>query len=230
MTRSTLSALNRAEIVKPNTASVWLVALEFQGGTIYTATGDKDFDFDGETYLADGKILGISGISERGDGSQDPIEITLNGLDPDLVARFDEDDWHFSITKVFQLFLDEEWIEIDDPHDHGAYYMSHLLERIGEGEGSFTLTVENALWSEGQRVDAVLCDPNLHRRRSSGDSFWDNVLKIIDREVVWAGFVGKSSSPAGSGGSIGSAIVIPFSSDPLNSAGGRTTYFPSGTA
>lgn len=187
MTRATLSVSNRTEVNLNRVGSVQLVSLGFPGGAIYTCTGNKAFAYGGHTYVPDGKIISIGGLSERGDGTQDPIVLVLNGVDATLASRLDDDDWHFSPVQIYQLFLDEEHLAVDDPHDLGAFYMSHTNERFGEKEDVVELTCENALFSEGGRVDAVLCEDALHRARSTGDTYWANVLALVDREVVWAG-------------------------------------------
>lgn len=197
MTRSTLSSANRTEIDKSRVGSVQLVALEFPGGTIYTCTGNKAFVFDSNTYVPDGKILSIGGLSERGDGTQDPLVLVLSGTDATLNARLDDDDYHFSFVRLYQLFLDEEHLAVDDAHELGAFYMSHASERFGKDECVIEMTCENALYTEGARVDAVLCEDALHRARSPNDTYFANVLALIDREVIWAGVNTQTSGGGG---------------------------------
>lgn len=197
MTRSTLSALNRTEINLSRVGSVMLVSLGFPGGAIHTCTGGKPFEFGGDTYLPDGKLLSVGGLSERGDGTHDPLTLVLNGVDDEIDERLG-DDWHYSLVRLYQLFVDDGHVAVDDPHELGAFYMSHASERFGEEECTVELTCENVLFSEGARIDAVLCEDALHRARSPNDTYFANVLALIDREVIWAGVPTKISG--GSGG------------------------------
>ncbi len=206
MTRSTLSAANRTEINLNRVGSVQLLALEFPSGTLYTCTGSKAFDYAGDTYLPDGKVLSVGGLSERGDGSQDPLVVLLNGVDEEIYAAL-ADDWHYSLVRLYQLFVDEEHVEVGDPHELGAYYMSHASERTGKDECTVELTCENVLYSEGARVDAVLCEHALHLARSPNDTYFANVLALIDREVIWAGRVQSTGGAHGGGIPSGPGVI-----------------------
>lgn len=229
MTRSTLAAANRTEVQANQFRTEYLVTLAFPGGTLRCTTANKTLTFGGNNYLADGRLISVGGISERGDGTQDPIKIILSGADSTVLTRID-DDFHYSRVTVYQGWLDTAHALVNDPHSLGAYFMSHVDDVYDDDGARIELVCENVLWAEGQRVDAFLFNDVEQKLRSTGDTFLSNLASLTGSQHVWGGGSQAKAGGIGGGGGIGSSINLSWASDALNSAGGRTTYIPSGGA
>lgn len=77
-----LAAATDDEVVRP----IVLIDAEFASGMLHLCTSTDDFEWNGETYIGAGKIMAISPIEETGEIRATAVDITLQGLDPSIIA------------------------------------------------------------------------------------------------------------------------------------------------
>ena len=169
-----LSAL-QGDSVEP----FYAVEAQFTGGTVRLWTGYGDRTIEGNTYTGAGNLLGISGLDEVADLSAKSITVTLSGVDPTVLALALAEPYQrrklrvlFGVvgsTTSVELFAGQmNTMTIDDSGDSSVISIlvdSKLVELERASNRRYT--------SESQKS------------RHSGDTFFDYVTKLQDRQLVW---------------------------------------------
>ena len=86
-----MSAAMAAEIVKPSTRPFLLVELDFPSAPLRLTSRARDISFNGDLYLGNGVLIGVSEIEETGDADPGGITIALAataGLKSTITTEF----------------------------------------------------------------------------------------------------------------------------------------------
>lgn len=184
MARAGLSATVQAELVKGSLRAANTLKLDFPGGALNTTQAGFQISYNGDTYSNDGRLLGMSGVTERTDGKPGMLSISLSP-DTTVRARIDDDDWQYSKVYPRLVLLDSKYAVIDSI-SLGVYYMSTAQHQIGMGEASIHLECE-PLIVDLSRHHPVLPSTRDQARRSSGDTYFDAVSAIVGMRLEWGG-------------------------------------------
>lgn len=71
---------------EPYLVPALFVAMQFASGPVYLWSGYQPTILNGQTYIGAGSLLGISTIEDGSDAHARGIEITLSGIDPNLLG------------------------------------------------------------------------------------------------------------------------------------------------
>src|SRR3990167_2915667 len=91
------------------------VKIEFPGLTVLLSDMDRNEVVDGETYIGSGDLGDISQIVESADMVDDPISMTLSGLDTNLVSELKDFTHQGSRGTIKVVLYDANDQQIPDP-------------------------------------------------------------------------------------------------------------------
>ena len=91
------------------------VKIEFPGLTVLLSDMDRNEVVDGETYIGSGDLGDISQIVESADMVDDPISMTLSGLDTNLVSELKDFTHQGSRVTIKVVLYDANDQQIPDP-------------------------------------------------------------------------------------------------------------------
>lgn len=187
MTRSTMSAANRAEAGKAAVRLADFIELRFPSGTVRSTTADRNVVWGGFTWLADARYVKAAGMAEKADLNARRTSIVLAGTDSVLVNKIMTDKINFSEADFYTGLFDENWQLVGDPHPMAKnLLMSAPKLRLEEGSASIEISAES--WTLlSSRDSVVLATPQTQRLRYPGDTGQDKVAAIMTREVQWGG-------------------------------------------
>ncbi len=74
-------------MAKPNTKPLILVTMALEGETVYMTDAFRDIDWNGNTYLTTGGLIGIGDIDESKDLIVSTLAVTLSGVSTQHIAR-----------------------------------------------------------------------------------------------------------------------------------------------
>ena len=109
--------------------------LNFQIGntTYYKTTAYHDIVFDGNTYTADGSIIGIPSLTETNTISTSKMTINLNGIDLTFVSLFLSNEHIHKPVNVFRAFLTDNGAIIGNPYEYFTGFIhGYQIEETNE--------------------------------------------------------------------------------------------------
>ncbi|MBL3577701.1 hypothetical protein [Rhodovulum visakhapatnamense] len=160
-----------------------LVRCRFDSGDVAMVTGIGRVTWDGVTYVGAGQALSIG---EAGATSEDDIpglSITLSGLDPEVIARAELEEFQRRrVTVLLGLFDGEGQIETADVLWEG---IADTMESDDSPDAATTtLSMEPRSMELGRKYPFYYL-PEDQQRRFPGDRFFDLVQAIQNREDTW---------------------------------------------
>lgn len=212
MTRSTLGATNRLEVVKPVVHIAEFLSLAFPGGTIRLTNASRNIVWGGNTWLGNGVLLEPGMVPESSDGKARRAELVLSGVDSALLSRVLQDAYHLARVKIYKGFFTDAWVLLADPHPIAPeLLMSDAVIEYDEDTGKIKLSVESFSIFD-QHDSAVLATPESQRRRYAGDAGQDRVASLATAVFEWGGQYRKAGG-GGGGRGMGAPIGGSGSSD-----------------
>lgn len=194
MSRAVLSSGNRGEVQGPVAWEVVLVKLALPSGTLRVSNHHAPITWGGDTYVPGfiGDASGAQNLSENITGAATQSSISLNGVDPDLVAAAISDDLHWKRAQVWTAYLDyASGTLINDPIPTQDRRIG--VPALGEGKNSATLTftldsVQAAIATGKAQVLAN--DADQHKRFPSDTAFHYTAANL-DAVLIVAGKQGR---------------------------------------
>lgn len=175
-----LIAAFEAESVQP----FYAIELAFDSGTVRLWTGQRDALIDGEIYTATGALLSIGEVEEVSDLSAKGMTVTLSGISSSITSIALQEPYLGRAARVLVGALNVSTGAIIGAHE----IFSGLLDdmRIQRAANSVTVTVaiENRLVAL-QRPNIRRYTSENHKLRHPGDTFFDFVTGLQDKEVTW---------------------------------------------
>ena len=166
------------------------VEMLFDSGALRFWTGYGDRSINGHTYTGAGALLNIDGIAEVADLSAVGITVTLSGISSSIISLALQENYQGRVARVyFGVNGIEDAVEV----------FSGLMDVMVIQHGGETMTVDLSIESKLvtlQRANLRRYTRQNHILRHPGDTFFNYVTKLQDKEVVW----GHAASSAGSGG------------------------------
>jgi len=203
MTRSTMSAGNRAEVGKAAIRLAEFIELRFPSGTVRSTTADRNVVWGGFTWLADARYVKAAGMAEKADLKARRTSIVLAGTDAALVNKIMTDKINFAEADLYVGVFDKNWVLVADPHPLAKnLLMSAPRLRLEEGKAEIEISAESWTLLAG-RDSVVLATPQTQRLRYPGDTGQDKVAAIMTSEIEWGGVFTRGSA-AGSPDSLSS--------------------------
>ncbi|WP_414898435.1 hypothetical protein [Rhodovulum sp. YEN HP10] len=160
-----------------------LVRCRFDSGEVNMFTGYGEVEWEGVTYLGAGQMLSI-GEAQATSGEGIPgLSITLSGLDPEVVARAELEEFQRRRVTVFLALFDETGqIETADVLFDGV--ADTMESDDGPDTATTTLTLEPRSMALGRKFPCYYL-PEDQEQRFPGDKGFGLVQAIQNREDTW---------------------------------------------
>jgi hypothetical protein len=169
-----LSAL-QGEAVEP----FYAIEAQFSGGTVRLWTGYGNRTIEGNTYSGAGSLLSISGLDEISDLSAKSITVTLSGIDETILGlALSEPYQRRKLRVLFGVMGSSTSVEL-----FAGLMNTMTIEDAGE-TSTISVLVDSKL-VELERASNRRYTSESQKSRYPGDTFFDYVSKLQDRQLVW---------------------------------------------
>ncbi|RBO54070.1 hypothetical protein DSD19_06310 [Rhodovulum sp. BSW8] len=160
-----------------------LVRCRFDTGDVAMFTGYGSVTWDGVTYVGAGQALSIGEASVTSEDDIPGMSITLSGLDPEVIALAELEEFQRRrVTVLLGLFDGEGQIETADVLWEG---IADTMESDDSPDAATTtLGMEPRSMELGRKYPFYYL-PEDQQRRFPGDRFFDLVQAIQNREDTW---------------------------------------------
>lgn len=179
MTSEQLAAIDAAT-VRP----IAMVRAEFDSGVMAWHSGYGDIDFDGHTYTGTGKLGGISSIKEQPGTQATSLEVTISGLDPEIVALIQTEPYINRKVYLHVNLLDDQ----DRPVSAAPIlFFKGTIDDISAQFGNtaaIKLTVKSRLadWERKRTLRYTDAD---QQRLYPGDKGMEFIPQMSERKLIW---------------------------------------------
>ena len=178
MSRTVPAAILTA-LAQPEVQPFYAVEAQFTGGTVRLWTGYGDRTIEGNTYTGAGSLLSISGLDEVADLSAKSITVTLSGLDETVLAlALAEPYQRRKLRVLFGVVGNSASVEL-----FAGQMNTMTIEDSGE-TSTVSILVDSKL-VELERASNRRYTSESQKSRHSGDTFFDYVAKLQDKQLVW---------------------------------------------
>ena len=163
------------------------VELLFDSGPLRLWTGLEDKVIGGNTYTATGTLLGISGVEEASDLSAKGINLTLSGVDPQLVSIALQEPYQNRPVTV-SLGSGNQTIQVF------SGFMDVMTISDSGDTCEISISCESILITL-DRITPLRYTQEIQQARYTGDTFFSYVADLADKTIVWGRSVDKPSGP-----------------------------------
>lgn len=162
-----------------------LCELDFPSGRVNFWTGEASIDWDSKTWMATGRAINFSAISETTDGSSQGVSIDISGLDSDDVSDVVDDEFQDSNATI--------WIALYDPNTHTIMAdpfqmfrgkMDSADLRDDGNQALISIRCESRLINQVKRISYRYTNQD-QQLLYPGDLGLEFVASIQDKKVVW---------------------------------------------
>lgn len=178
MSRSVPSSILNAlagDTVEP----FYAIEAQFTSGTVRMWTGYGDRTIEGNTYLGAGSLLSISGLDEVADLSAKSITVTLSGLDSTILSlALGEPYQRRKLRVLFGVRSSNDVVEL-----FSGSMNTMTIEDSGD-TSTISVLVDSKL-VELERASNRRYTSESQKSRYAGDTFFDYVAKLQDRQIIW---------------------------------------------
>jgi hypothetical protein len=196
MTRNLSGAVLTA-IQQQTGERVYLIEVEFSGGTLRWSTGANDLSWNGYTWDAAGGNLSIGQIEETRDTKGGGIDIQISGVDQTVTGVLLSQQYRGRELKVWQVLLNQTSGVIIDvvPIFEGLQLDSYEVDEVVERGKPITCTIK----TRGKHrlataeYNGIMCNVHSHQQFSSGDTFFKHVASFADKEFYWGAVAPRKS-------------------------------------
>jgi hypothetical protein len=190
MTRAINASLLQS-IQADEAVEVWLVELEFSGGTTYLTTASGDISYGGNTYSAVGGLLTSDGIEESLDRKAEGVSLKLPGVDQALVSEILTEKTIGRSARILLAHLNETTGTITGTPltlFEGEMNDGFSITGSRDPEEGGTVTIESRLVSKMSRFSTrrgIKMNLESHQRFFSGDKGFEYVPALANRVILW---------------------------------------------
>ncbi|MFQ5535663.1 MAG: hypothetical protein ACE5EM_12675 [Sphingomonadales bacterium] len=200
MTDRNLDPAVKTETEAPEVTSVVFVELDFDSGPVRVWSGMGPImaampDRAAATWDGVGDLGSIDAISESADRTQHGVQLTLSGIDPDLLTTALEENYQGRAADIWIAFLDASHQVIGEPVSVFGGIMDVMSTIDGDETGLLSLTCESREALLGRSSESLLTDQE-QQRLHPGDNGLNFVMELQNKEILWGM---PSPTPAGGG-------------------------------
>lgn len=178
MTRAIPAAILTA-LAQPQVELFHALEMSFDSGTVRLWTGFGNRTIDGHTYVGSGSLLTIDGIEEAATLSAKGITVSLAGVDPAIISLALQEPYQGRAARVLFGTTD-----VDDFAEIFAGLMDVMTIEEDGTTARISLTIESKLVNL-QRPNIRRYTSESHKQFYPGDSFFDYVEDLQDRDIPW---------------------------------------------
>lgn len=191
-----------SNVIRP----AWMLRLDMPSGVLAYSSWVKSFDYGGDTYAPKG--IGFDSIFEGADLNSHEMHVMLPGTDADLVSQFIVDDYHWRDANLYLGLLDSDHNMIDTLYSAWAGRISYATITLGKAQNQIEVICED-LTADLQRQCTTTFTSPCQKRRYSGDTFFDPILTLKGKKVIWGGGAAGNAGVGGGGGGGAVKIIMP---------------------
>lgn len=191
MTREDVGAAKQAALASDNCQVLPFVYLDIKDDALYAWGGPEEYSWGGNTFIGIGNLGTISNIVTDLKGGISSLDVTLNGIDPEMLRDAKSTAFKGRKASVWLGIFDSNWNLIKDPGDtegRPALYVSGEMSAMSlsdvGGVGSISVTIESRSALIQQNRPAYRTDED-HQRREVGDKFFSFMPKVRNKTVYW---------------------------------------------
>ncbi|MFG6535561.1 hypothetical protein ACGYK5_17185 [Sulfitobacter sp. 1A16787] len=192
MTR-TVSEGFKAALTAPEVEVYFAVELLFDSGAVRLWSGYGPRVIDGETYTGGGNLLSISGLDEVRDLEAKSANVTLSGLNSEIVA--------LALSEYIQGRPARIMLGVEGAPDVVVAF-SGLIDTMPLEDDGTSATITVRIESKLATLERPRMRRYTHESQQSlhpGDTFFSFVTDLQDKEITWGRKT--NSGAAASGGS-----------------------------
>lgn len=164
---------------QPEVFPFYAVEFDFDTAPIRFWTGYGDRTIETNTYSGTGNLMSIGGLEEAADMSAKSASVTLSGIPPELVSLALVEPYQNRACRIlFGVVGSSAVVEV-----FAGTMDTMTIEDSGE-TSTINIKIESK-WVRLDRVNMRRYTSESQKSRHSGDTFFDWVADLQDREIVW---------------------------------------------
>jgi len=204
----------QTEVAAQTGTTAHFISLDFSGGTIYLVTLPHDVDWDGETWLGVGGLLGFEPIEEVPDLRATGVPVRLSGVDQTIIAILLSENYRGRSAEIYRAKFAVDGTIVADPINiftgrlNSGFEIRDVFDEKGAQTGTVEITVrlvsDLALLGYTRGIKTNLAS---HQAVEPDDTFFQHV-NGIPQEILWGtnrnrNIRGVGSSPPPNSGGLG---------------------------
>jgi hypothetical protein len=162
----------------------YALELAFDSGTLRFWTGIGDKTIDGATYTGTGRLLDIGDVAEAADMSAQNLTVSMAGLDASIISLALTENYQGRQARLLFGAMNLTTGAVIDFVEVFAGLMDVMTIQHSAQTATISLSIESKL--------VVMQRPNMrrytsanHKLRHPGDTFFDFVQPLQDKEIAW---------------------------------------------
>jgi hypothetical protein len=184
-----------------NTSAFLAVQLKFDSETIRLWTGTGTLALDSNTYLGAGNLLNVSAVEDDSELSSKGLDISLAGMDENIVNLALSENYQNRQVTVFMGFLSGN----NEVASSFIFFRGRIMNMsISDGPSNNTVSIE----CENRLVDFARPSQLRYTKASQqnlfpGDKGLDFVQSLQEADINWGPSKASGGGSGGGGGSVG---------------------------
>ncbi|AUZ95508.1 hypothetical protein [Salmonella phage PMBT28] len=167
---------------RPHVNMVLAAEFDFQSGTTRVHTGIGEILIDGQVYTGLGSMGDVGSIKEENSTSATQLQVTLSGLEPQLISIALNEQSVNRKVRVFIATLNEDYTQVS----YNLLFKGKLTgasHTFGD-TSALNFTVSNIFeeWSKGRPFRYT---DESHKKRHPGDRFFRYVAQMAEHSLYW---------------------------------------------
>lgn len=179
----TLTGAVDAALAAANLRTLLLGELYFDGATEYVCNADRNFVWNGNTYLGAARVGRIDPIEEGSEIKMYGIALTLAGVVSAQIAEALTDYYQGRPCIIRMAILDDSYQIVADPVVVFRGRMDQMRVKLGK-TATITLTVENRL-ADWDRPRVSRNNHEDQQRRHPSDRFYEYTAQTAAKTLPW---------------------------------------------
>lgn len=173
------------EIVKSTNSPCYLVELYFDSATVRITDAWRNISWGGNTYLADGNLLGFSGIEETAELQIPSVTLSVSGVNQSYIAVVLAEPYLDRRVVIYKAFLDYTQGVVSSP----IIIFDGRLDSMGisddpAGGTSTVAFTATSQWADFERTPGRHTNPAEQGVYFPGDKFFD-YCNQINKQIKW---------------------------------------------
>lgn len=172
----------------PAAGVLFLVELDFLGGTMYLTNWPTDVTVGATTYTGVGGLGRVGEIKESEDGSTQSVEIELSQVNSSnlALALGNVSEYQGRAVRIRQAFTDTNFVVSGTPVLRFAGWMNVIAIKPGDGgTGAIVLRCSTGGYDLGRNPAGLRMNDAQHQSRHSGELGFAYVSDLIGKPALW---------------------------------------------
>ncbi len=204
--RNLSGALITALQAEAGVEKVFLISINFSGGTTYFTTGSRDLEWDSQTWEAVGGSLHIPGIEQSGDLKGAGAELILSGVSQAITAVLLGQDYRGRTVQIWQAVLDQDLgtvIGTIPLVTKGLQLDAYVIEeKINRGTKTAIIRTRIRHRLSVREFRGIRSNLASHQQYHVDDTFFQHTPTLANKKLYWGTTAPAGGRPGGTGGGI----------------------------